>query len=74
MNNPRNLALGAAGVAALLYFTPGNPFNTPAVKMVGEAHAKGGALPNHSPAIATGRGMSLLPSFPDVMLAKGTEN
>lgn len=42
MNNPGNLALGAAGVAAPLYFTPGNPFNTPAVKAVGDAHVKGG--------------------------------
>lgn len=59
MNNPRNLAIGAAGVAALVYFTPGNPFNTPAVKAVGDAHAKGGAAPTHTPAISTGRGESI---------------
>jgi len=55
MNNPRNLALAAAGVAAVFTFTPLNPFNTPAVKAVGEAHARGGGTPTHKPAIATTR-------------------
>ena len=56
MNNPRNLALAAGGVGALFYFTPLNPFNTPAVKAVGDAHARGGGTPTHKPAIATTRG------------------
>jgi hypothetical protein len=56
MNNPRNLALAGAGVAAVLYLIPGNILNTPATKGVGDAWSRGGGAKDHTPAIATPRG------------------
>jgi hypothetical protein len=56
MNNPRNLALAGAGVAAALYLLPGNVLNTPATKSIGDAWSRGGGARDHTPAIATTRG------------------
>jgi len=56
MNNPRNLAAAAVGVAGVLYLIPGNIFNTPATKGIGDAWSKGGGSTTHTPAIATPRG------------------
>ena len=44
MNNPRNLALAGAGVAAAVYFLPFNFFNTPATKTVDAAFARAGEI------------------------------
>jgi hypothetical protein len=56
MNNPRNLALAGAGVAAVLYIIPGNIFNTPGTKNIGDAWSRGGGSTTHTPAISTPRG------------------
>jgi len=56
MNNPRNLVLAGAGIAAALYFIPGNIFSTPGTKNIGNAWSRGGGTHDHTPAIATRRG------------------
>ncbi|KAF2429913.1 hypothetical protein EJ08DRAFT_679634 [Tothia fuscella] len=56
MNNPRNLAMIAAGVGAAVYFIPGNVFSTPGTKNIGDAWSRGGGSTTHTPAISTPRG------------------
>ncbi|KAK4561060.1 hypothetical protein LTR86_005015 [Recurvomyces mirabilis] len=60
----RNLALGVVGGGALFYFfpratakvSPGNIFETPAVKSVADRHSAGGATTTSTPGVATERG------------------
>lgn len=56
MNNPRNLALAAVGVGAVLYFAPINFFRTPAVKAVEDRYSAGGGTDRHMPGTSTPRG------------------
>lgn len=56
MNNPKVLGGAAVGIAAILWFTPGNPFNTPGVQNVGDAWSRGGGTQSGTPAISTPRG------------------
>ncbi|KAH9844438.1 hypothetical protein Tdes44962_MAKER01471 [Teratosphaeria destructans] len=64
---PRNVAIAGGGLAAAIIFFPrttsqaplpdtSNIFETPGVKNIGDAHARGGASNTHTTAVATTRG------------------
>ncbi|KAF2766019.1 hypothetical protein EJ03DRAFT_279002 [Teratosphaeria nubilosa] len=74
---PRNIAI-AGGLAAAIIFFPRttsqaplpNIFETPGVKNIGDAHARGGASNTHTTAVATTRGMTVRQGAHDDTLAK----
>jgi hypothetical protein len=65
MNNPRNLALAAGGVAGGIYLLGINPFNTKGTQNVGDAWSRAGGAHTHTPAIATPLGADHLFCQPD---------
>ncbi|RMY67684.1 hypothetical protein D0863_07624 [Hortaea werneckii] len=61
---PRNLAIAAGGLGAVVVFFPtstpaGNVFETPGVRNIGARYSAGGGSTTHVPGVATKRGVGV---------------